>query len=87
MASIANWIIIPVIITSITFIRLGIIFITPNIILLFHKKKDNETLRVRGKTNSDAYEISLGEKCLTELVWKLISHLDLFVPSPDVFEE
>lgn len=49
MASIANWVIIPVIITSITFIRLGIIIITLiNIILLFQKKNvfDNETLKL-----------------------------------------
>lgn len=40
MASIANWVIIPVIITSITFIRLGIIIITLiNIILLSTRTK------------------------------------------------
>lgn len=66
MASIANWVIIPVIITSITFIRLGIIIITLiNIILLFHKKKifDNETLKLYGERNTDAYKISLEGKC------------------------
>lgn len=62
MASIANWVIILVIITSITFIRLGIIIITfINIILLFHKKKifENETLKLYGKRNTDAYHISV----------------------------
>lgn len=40
MASIANWVIIPVIITSITFIRLSVIIIALiNIILLFREKK------------------------------------------------
>lgn len=49
MASIANWVIIPVMITSITFIRLGIIIITLiNIILLFYKKRIlyNEALKL-----------------------------------------
>lgn len=39
MASIANWVIIPVIITSITFIRLGIIVIALNIIFTSPQKR------------------------------------------------
>lgn len=67
MASIANWVIIPVIITSITFIRLGIIIITLiNIILLFYKKRifNNEILNYKGKRNTDAYKLSLEGKCV-----------------------
>lgn len=74
MASIANWVIIPVIITSITFIRLGIIIITLiNIILLFHKKKifDNETQKLQGKRNTDDYKSSFwGENVLLTVYLK-----------------
>lgn len=86
MASIGNWVIIPVIITSITFIRFGIIIITLiNIILLFHEKKifDNETLKLNGERNNDAHKISLQGTC----VWLDWCSSWYLIYSPCLFEE
>lgn len=84
MASIANWVIIPVIITSITFIRLGIIIITLiNIILLFHKKKifDNETPKLWGKKKHRWLLNELwGKTFRTDLMAELISLLQFIRP-------